>query len=382
MIHDFSQIFINYRFILNKSNTGYTLLVSVELMNAVIEMSTISINIPTLQINNNELHNLISFISKHEHLLREFGAIRIQLHADCQLALYKRAKKLHLCQTDEEIVKTNKNNLIYFVQTVDRIDESDGENSLVTDEYSFWSSLANSKNNRRLLSISYCANKSFFSEKTSRSLFDIHRLPKQSILNLAGKKIVNQFVPCVRRAHKSGAIFPLNCSQQRLFSINYHHEGGNHHWYIIPNDQRDSLKKVLNEANSSACLDHGQLFINPLLLDKNQIRYYRAIQHSNEFIVLSSGTLSQSFTENASWSESIDFALPSWIERDYANRSPSLCQCNIPFNTLSETIDPSLLKPKLTQRYFTSYINPKLLDSKGLLFSLHLPIEFHLNIFR
>lgn len=326
-----------------------------------------SMGIPILQINNNELRNFISFIYKHEHLLKEFGAIKIQLNIGCKLSLYKRAKKCTSYPVNEEIVKMNKNESIYFIEKVDHIDKSVGENSIIKDEYSFWSSISCLKNNRRQLNTSLSPNKSFFYQKASRLYFDIHRLPKQSILKLAGRNSLSQFVPWLRRAHGPGAIFPLSCAQQQLFSINYHHEGGNHHWYIIPNHQRDLLQKIINQEDSSICLDHGQLFINPLVLDKNQIHYHRVIQHPNEFIVFSSGTLSQCFTENASWSESIDFALPSWIEQARHNHSLPICQCNY----LSQTIDLNLFKHELIQKYIISHLDNynnhrKSLDLKGL----------------
>ncbi|CAF1548142.1 unnamed protein product, partial [Rotaria sordida] len=63
----------------------------------------------------------------------------------------------------------------------------------------------------------------------SRSYFDMHRLPHQSLLKLGGTKVTRQFIPCVRRAHGPGSIFPMTSAQQRLFSIDYHHEGGAHH---------------------------------------------------------------------------------------------------------------------------------------------------------
>ncbi|CAF1214833.1 unnamed protein product [Rotaria sp. Silwood1] len=199
--------------------------------------------------------------------------------------------------------------------------------------------------------------KSFFSQKTSRLYFDISRLPTQSLLKLCGKKVTHQFVPCVTRAHGPGAIFPLTSAQQRLFSVNYHHEGGAHHWYIIPTCEREVLRKIIDHQNTSICFDHGQLLIDPSVLDKNDIRYYRIIQRPNEFIVLSAGTLAQSFTEDASWSESIAFALPGWIEEGRANLSIPPCQCNFPQDSLPETIDITLFTHERIQEYITSHLN-------------------------
>ncbi len=333
-------------------------------------MSAISMDVPTLQINGNDLQNLISFIYKHERLLKEFGAIKIQLNIECKLALKKRRKSLVLRPNAEQIVKMSDDEPIYFVQKFDHTDESAEQISSVTDECSFWSSLSCSSNERRQVNTSLLPNMSFFSQKTSRLYFYIHRLPRQSLLKLGGRKLTRQFTPCVKRAHGPGAIFPLTCAQQRLFSIDYHHEGGAHHWYIIPSYEREVLRRIIDRPNSSICLDHGQLFIDPSVLDKNHIRYHRIIQYPNEFVVVSASTLAQSFTDDASWSESIAFALPSWIVEGHASVPISPCQCNISQNSLSKTIDVTLFKHELMQRYITSILNinidDKSLTSKGL----------------
>jgi len=44
-------------------------------------------DIPTLHVDANSLQNIISFIYKHESLLKEFGAIKIQADSYCKLAL-------------------------------------------------------------------------------------------------------------------------------------------------------------------------------------------------------------------------------------------------------------------------------------------------------
>ncbi|CAF1553735.1 unnamed protein product, partial [Rotaria sp. Silwood1] len=194
-------------------------------------------------------------------------------------------------------------------------------------------------------------------EKTSRLYFDIHRLPRQSLLKLAGTKVTRQFAPHVRRAYGPGAIFPMTSARQRLFSIDYHHEGGAHHWYIIPNREREVLQRIIDHYKPGMCLNHGQLLIDPSILDKNHIRYHRVIQHPGEFVVLSAGALVQSFTEDASWSESIAFALPSWIEEGHACVSVSRCQCDISQDLLPEIIDANLFTPELIQRYVTSHLN-------------------------
>ncbi|CAF3844712.1 unnamed protein product [Rotaria sordida] len=318
-------------------------------------MTSTIMDVPTLQIDANGLQNLIRFIYKHESLLKQFGTFKIRPHIDCKLALKKRQKNLVLPPITKQITKMDANEHIYFVKDLNSTNESSQNCSIVTDECSFWSSLYCSSQKQQSLNISLSCNTSFFSEKTARSLFDLHRLPNQSLLQLTKAHVRRQIVPCVRRAHGPGAIFPFSCVKQRLFSIDYHHEGGDHYWYMIPNCERELLQKVLNETNSSICLDHGQIFIDPFILEKYCIRYYRLTQHPGEFVVLSAGTLSQSFTKDASWSESIPFALPSWIEDGHA--AIPLCQCDVSHHSSVETIDITQFTEERIQKYVHIYLN-------------------------
>ncbi|CAF4082921.1 unnamed protein product [Adineta steineri] len=320
-------------------------------------MSSISTEVPTLQINADELQNIIGFIYKNERILKEFGAIKIQLHKDCKLALKKRRKNMILNRKREQIVKLCEDEPLYSVQKVDHIDELIEEKTFIIDECSFWFSLSCCKNGQRPVNISELSNKSFFSRKMSRLYFDIHRLLAQSLLKLGGTKLTRQYHPCLKRAHKSGSIFPLTRAQQHLFSINYHHEGGAHHWYVIPTSQREILERIIHRHDSTICIDHGKLFIDPLVLNKNRVRYHQIIQRPNEFVVLAANTLAQSFTDDPSWSESINFALPSWIEESHTYISNPLCQCNIHQDSLQDIIDNPLFRHERIQQYITMHLN-------------------------
>ncbi|CAF1273187.1 unnamed protein product [Adineta steineri] len=390
-------------------------------------MLSTATHVPVFQINKNEIQNLIQFIYKYEQILKEFGALKIQLHVDCRLTLKKRPKNLLISTINKQVSKENKDDLIYSVQQTDRSNESIKQRAVIKDETDFWSKLRLSKNYRQLnisivpnksffiekksheyfdihripkqsllrigerkvisqcvphvkranspgvikdetdfwsklrlsknyrqLNISIVPNKSFFIEKKSHEYFDIHRIPKQSLLRIGERKVISQCVPHVKRANSPGAIFPLSSAKQHLSSIDYHHEGGNHQWYVIPAYERKALETLIKKENLSVCFDHGNIFIDPLLLDKNHIRYHRILQCPNEFVVLSAGTLAQSFTEDTSWSESIVFALPSWIEEGHANASDLSCGCDISETYLSETIDVNLFQPELIQKYIIS----------------------------
>ena len=332
-------------------------------------MPLISMDAPTLQINGDDLQNLVSFIYRHERLLNEFGAVRIVLKSECKLALKKRRKDVALCPASQRIVKICKNESIYFVEKPDHTYQSTQRNILVKDEHSFWSSLSCASNERRQLNVSLLPDTSYFSQKTSRAYFDIHRLPNQSLLRLCGHHVTRQIVPCVKRAHGSGAIYPLAAARQHLFSLDYHHEGGARYWYIIPSCERNNLKTIMNQREYIACLDHEQLLIDPSILDRNNIRYHRIIQRPNEFVVLAAGVLTQSFTNGASWNESIDFALPSWAEEGHASVCAASCQCNTAHDFSSDIIDVSIFTHELIQKYIASHLSmtadPELFTLEG-----------------
>ena len=319
-------------------------------------MSTTSVDAPTVQINSSGLQNLINFIFAHERFLKEFGAIRIQLSSDCTLALKKR-KISPTCTTIQQIMKVNDDEPIYSVQKMEDINVYAEQSLPITNEQIFWSSPSHSDHKLYQSGISILSNKTLFHKKWHRKYFAIHSIPRQSLLKVGGTKVTNQFVSSLTKAHGPGSIYSLSSAQQRLFLLVYHHSGGPRHWYIIPSYERENLRKILQNQNSSNCLEHGKLLINPLVFDKHHIRYHRIVQHPNEFVVLSAGALSQSFTEDVSWSESIPFALPSWIEDGHAIETDPPCQCNKNIFSRTKKINVGLFKSKRIQKYIDTYLN-------------------------
>jgi hypothetical protein len=315
-------------------------------------MSSISMNAPTVQINPSNLRNLVKFIYTQDRLLKEFGGIKIELNSECVLALKKR-KPSPISTTNQHIMKIGKDQLIYTVKKTEDFNHTIKQ-SPITNEQSFWSSLSGSLNKCHQSSVSIFPNKTLFYQKLNRKYFSIHLIPRQSLLRLGGTKLTNQFVSSLSRAHGPASIYPLSTDQQRLFSLVYHHQGGPRHWYIIPNYEREALKRILHQQSSSNCVEHGQLLIDPVVLDKYNIRYHRIIQYPNQFVVLSAGVLTQSFTEDACWTESIHFALPRWIEEGHATASQSSCQCNL---SLPNTIDLNLFRCQIINKYIDTYLN-------------------------
>ena len=319
-------------------------------------MSSIAMDVPIVKINAFGLKNLITVIYEHEPFLKEFGAIKIQLSPDCTLALKKR-KNSPTRTSIQQMIKVSQDESIYSVHNMEEVNVCPEERSPLIDEEKFWSSLSNLDHKFYRSSVSVLPHKTLFYQKWHRKYFAIHSVPRQSLLKLGGNEVVNQFTPCLTRAHGPGAIFPLATARQRLFSLVYHHHGGARHWYIIPAYERETLKKIVQRQDPSSCLEHQELLIDPAVLDKYQIRYHRIVQYANEFVVLSAGALTQSFTVEANWNESVSFALPSWIEDGHANFSDAPCQCNSKASSIPKMIDVSLFKNELIQKYIDKYLN-------------------------
>ncbi|CAF3899559.1 unnamed protein product, partial [Adineta steineri] len=165
--------------------------------------------------------------------------------------------------------------------------------------------------------------------------FSIHSIPKQSLLQLGGNKVLDHIVSSLTRSNGSDGIYPLSNNEQEFFSFIYHHQDGPRYWLIIPAYQREHLRRIINEENPLICLEHGRLLFHLLFFDKHQ----KLIQYPNQFVILSVGVSSQSFTEDSSWSEIISFALPSWIQQGYAFYSPSHFTSSIPIDHQNSSSD-------------------------------------------
>ena len=310
--------------------------------------------VPTLTINNQELNNLVAFIYRHERMLSEFGAIRIRLEDDCKLSLKKRRGSRDPGTISGSAIRKIMDNGIYLMERVNlpRDDLRRTEPSII-DESMFWRSL--SEASIPCWNISSNPNTSWFCRRTIQDSFDIYQVPRRSILRLGGSHLINNIIPCLNRAHVPGSFSALASTVHKLFSLNYMHEGGAQHWYFIPKSEREALQQLFQQRNISACLDHGQILIDPSFLDQNHIRYYRVKQHPSEFLVLSTGTLAQSFAENTSCSESIAFALPNWVGQHYQ----LTCECSddsIYAEGVPRKINMTYFRNELTQRYINQYL--------------------------
>jgi hypothetical protein len=330
-------------------------------------MSKISMDAPTVHTTERNMHNLINFIFMHEQLLKEFGAIKIKLHSECKLAVKVRKMGSPPCSMVQQVVRVSDQDLIYRLRTVTCIDRSTYDPSLPTNENTFWPSLSSfdSGHGQRRSSVTILPKKSLFLKRAHRNYVDPHRLPSQSLLKVGGTNVTRQFFPSLARAHGPGAIFPLISARQRLFSLDYHHKGGIRQWYIVPARERETLQKKIQQQNASICLEHQNLLVDPSVFDKHHIRYHRLVQHPNEIVVLAAGALAQSFTEDSSWSESVAFALPSWLEDGHASACGTFCACDFYDAFSPEAIDIRVFTDELVQKYCATHLRVGIEDESS-----------------
>ena len=260
----------------------------------------------------------MEFIYRHEEALIEYGALKIRLAPGCILAL-KKQKPVQAPIAVQQIEPLHSNVPIFVVKncSLKNAREYPVELSTLNAER-FWSLMAQPGSTSFQSNVSELSKKTLFYNRVNRKRFSLHHVPRQSLLRLVNHSSTG-FRPTLSLAHGPGAIFPLASAQHGLSSLVYHHVGGAHHWYVIPASERQDLQKILDDKNLSQCLDHGALFLDPTILEQHRIRYHRIIQHPNEFVVVSSGALSQSFASDTNWTESCVFALPSWIYHGHAS---------------------------------------------------------------
>lgn len=90
-------------------------------------------------------------------------------------------------------------------------------------------------------------------------------------------------------------------------------------WYFVPASENAKLEKLAKEfgmAVGTTCnnfIKHKSLMIPPATLRKNNIRFSRIVQNSNEFIISFSGGYHSGFNCGINKAEAINFATRGWL---------------------------------------------------------------------
>ena len=322
-----------------------------------------SIDVPTIKAKPNDLNKMVTFIYSYEQDLRKYGALKIEQNDRCKHALKKRQKPTYSVVKRQTVTRSSHSNDIFLVQTQPCPSVLTCDKSVPTDADEFWKSVCQTfDEENEQPNISNYPGKSFYSKQGHHDGFNMYRIPSQSLLQVGGKKVTNQFVPTLVQTYRAGAVFPLSTACQCLLSLHYLHQGATRHWYVIPADERPSLEKILMERNIPICFNHQSLLFEPDFLDTHSIQYFRITQDPGQFVVLEAGTLAQSYCTGASWSETIDFALPSWLECDRVHSYTASCACNKKHHRILSPIDVALFRSELVNRYITTCLKRVLDD--------------------
>lgn len=307
-------------------------------------------DVPVLTADSDVLHNLMQFIYTNESTLTQFGALKIQIAEDCQLAL-KKSKPLYRALREQRVRKSSDHQLIYTIQSL-RNKPSPEQRSRVpiTTESAFWSTLSDPDANFFRSDVTVFLKKSFFYEKLNRKYFSIWHMPGQSLLQLLSRSARKAFLPRGALAHGPGAILPLATAEHGLSSLIYHHNGGARQWYVIPASEQGPLRNLTEHNN------HDSLFIDPSVLDKHHIRYHRILQQPNELVVLAAGAATQSFVTDTCWSESCMFALPSWIRDGHAFVDWPFVRRRSALDASASMIDFSVFTETRIQQYIETHL--------------------------
>ena len=154
----------------------------------------------------------------------------------------------------------------------------------------------------------------------------------------------------------------IHIDEHDLISLNYLHHGASKIWYIIHPTSYSKFEELVNKLKlfsdiTSSCLSplqHKSLLIKPSFLHIHSIEYYQIEQKLNELVVIFPGTYHFYFDTGFNLSETIKYALPSWLQ--FQRRSPRLCSCAISSTTImvNRRFFTAEILNKFQQEYLTS----------------------------
>ncbi|UJR32194.1 hypothetical protein I4U23_019658 [Adineta vaga] len=307
---------------------------------------------------------LPSYLSHHEtSLQRRFGAVKL-IPPSRWIPLIKnpyeiRQIKIYIKQT---IIRSSHQSNVYYIQNSETtkrrfmtyeeckiVAESDPYrlNDTINQNFIdyFWSTITNN------ISL-YISNidESLFAKR--ENVFNMTNLA--SLLKYYPKPISGVTTPFLHMGMWSTSV-GLHIDDHDLICLNYLHHGAAKIWYIIHPSSYTKLEELVNKLKlfsdiSSSCLSplqHKSLLINPSFLQLHSIEYYQIEQKLNELVVIFPGTYHFYFDTGFNLSETVKYALPSWLQ--FQRQSPRLCSCSI----------SSLNLNHLNRRFFTNDIIKK-----------------------
>ncbi|KAI5397232.1 hypothetical protein KIW84_063163 [Lathyrus oleraceus] len=164
-------------------------------------------------------------------------------------------------------------------------------------------------------------------DRLGTSKFNLKKLARlpQSPLRLVDKGIPGVTDPMLYIGMLF-SMFAWHVEDHYLYSINYHHSGGNKTWYGVPSYAASEFEKtVLNHVYCNKVLtEHGEngafQFIShkttmfpPNVLLKNDVPVYKALQKPGEFVVTFPKSYHAGFSHGFNCGEAVNFAIGDWF---------------------------------------------------------------------
>ena len=116
------------------------------------------------------------------------------------------------------------------------------------------------------------------------------------------------------------ASFAWHVEDMDLHSINYIHFGAPKQWYAIRQADRQRFESIMCAAfpsdarNCSNFMRHKSFLASPSFLASHGVKPLRLVQHAREFVITYPYGYHSGFNLGFNCAESVNFALPSWIE--------------------------------------------------------------------
>ncbi|UCS20788.1 uncharacterized protein HLK63_H00341 [Nakaseomyces glabratus] len=141
-----------------------------------------------------------------------------------------------------------------------------------------------------------------------------------SLLPFLNRNISGMTIPWIYVGSKFST-FCWHLEDQYTLSANYQHEGSPKVWYSIPDNSCDNFHKLLHDLTPDLFEKQPDLLhqlvslISPYdpLFKKYNVKWYKAVQHPNEYIVTFPKCYHAGFNTGYNINEAVNFTSESWL---------------------------------------------------------------------
>jgi histone demethylase JARID1 len=157
-------------------------------------------------------------------------------------------------------------------------------------------------------------------EAMAKSGWNLNNLPYVSAL----KHLRQNISGVTRPMMYVGMLFSSFCwhtEDNLLYSINYVHMGKPKNWYGVSGRYAAKFEEVMKQTMPDLFEKHPNLLhmlitmLSPRILQANGIPVVRTIQNAGEFVITFPNAYHAGFNQGFNCAESVNFALPDWIEQ-------------------------------------------------------------------